>query len=338
MTIQYSFNQSHPRMIRLRREPNRFCFFQALRDIESVADDFPRLGHALSPTREAVRVTQLPNLEFAPNTIDSSHKSTSGRMHISQRFFGMFGPSGALPLHYTELVRNRTRHAHDPTIQAFLNLFHHRMALLFYRAWSSSRPAIQRDRPWQDRYSTYAGALAGFGLRNARNRDRFADETKWFYTGRFASIRRNAEGLEAVVGGCVQSPVVLKPFQLRHLPVETSDRTHLGRQSHALGRQAVLGRSVPDRQSCFELRVGPLSYHKFECLLPGSPRRKGLESLVRNYVGLGATARLRLVLAHQEVPKPQLGRLGQLGRNAWIHAKTPTSDLESYCQPLTADS
>lgn len=338
MTLKVSFNQSHPRMIRLRRQPQNYCFFQALRDIESVADGLPRLGQALSPTQEAVRVHQLPNLEFAPNTIDSSYKSATGTMQINQRFFGMFGPSGGLPLHLTELVRNRTRHAHDPTIQAFLNIFHHRMALLFYRAWSSARPAVQRDRPWQDRYSTYVGALSGYGLRNARNRDRFADETKWFYTGRMAPIRRNAEGLQAVVAGCVQAPVEVKPFQLRHLPIEPADRTCLGRQAHRLGQMAVLGRSVPDRQSCFELKIGPLSYHRFECLLPGTPRRKSLEGLVRNYVGLGITARLRLVLQSQDIPKTQLGRLGQLGRNAWMHTKPSQSDVDGYCQPLTVEA
>lgn len=335
MTTQNTFNQSHPRMIRLRRHAQSFCFFQALRDIETVADGLPRLGHALSPAQEAVRVSQLPNLEFAPNTIDSSHSAPSGTMHISQRFFGMLGPSGALPLHVTELVRNRTRHAHDPTLQAFLNLFHHRMALLFYRAWSGSRPAIQRDRPWQDRYSVYAGAMAGFGLRNARNRDRFVDESKWFYAGRFASLRRNAEGLEAIVAGTVQAPVTLKPFQLRQLPLADSDRTRLGRQAHGLGSQSVLGRSVPDRQSTFELRIGPLTYQRFDSLLPGGPRRKALEAMVRNYVGLGATARLRLVLQRQQVPKPQLGRLGQLGRNVWVHSQSLSKDSENYCQPLT---
>lgn len=336
MTLRASFNQSHPRIIRLCRQPQKYCFFQALRDIESVADGFPRLGHALSPAQEAVRVAQLPNLEFAPNTIEAIHKSSTGTMHVNQRFFGLYGPSGALPLHYTELVRNRTRHAQDPTIQAFLNLFHHRMTLLFYRAWSSSRPAIQRDRPWQDRYATYVGALAGFGLRNSRNRDRLADETKWFYTGRLAGFGRNSEGLEAVVVGCLQSPAVVKPFQLRQLPIEQADRCRLGRQSHALGSQAVLGSSLPDRQSCIELRVGPLAYHKFESLLPGGPRRKSLDSLVRIYVGLGTVTRLRLVLKRDEVPRPQLGRLGQLGRNAWLHSKSPQTDLQNYCQPLNA--
>lgn len=334
MTIRASFNRSHPRIIRLCRQPQKYCFFQALRDIESVADSFPRLGHALSPTQEAVRVAQLPNLEFAPNTIEAIHNSSSGTVHVNQRFFGLYGPSGALPLHYTELVRNRTRHAQDPTIQVFLDLFHHRMTLLFYRAWSSSRPAIQRDRPWQDRYATYVGALAGYGLRNARNRDRLADETKWFYTGRLAGFNRNSEGLEAMVKGCLQAPAVVKPFQLRQLSIEVGDRCSLGRKSHALGSQAVLGSSVADRQSCFELCVGPLAYHKFESLLPGGPRRKSLDALVQNYVGLGAVARLRLVLRRDETPKTQLGKRGQLGRNAWLHGKTPQNDLANYCQPL----
>lgn len=334
MTIEAKFNQSHPRMIRLRRQAPHFSFFQAMRDIESVADGLPRLGHATSPAQEAVRIAQTPNLGFAPNAIDDAYRAPNGRMHLNQRFFGMLGPSGALPLHMTELVRNRTRQAHDPTIQAFLDLFHHRMALLFYRAWSSSRPAIQRDRPWQDRYATYVGAFAGYGMKTARNRDRFADESKWFFTGRLASIRRNAEGLEAITQQLLQAPVRLKQFQLRRLAIDKADQSRLGQTSNSLGHSCVLGRSVADRQSCFELRIGPLPYAKFEQLLPGQIKRRALESAVLNYAGAGMTAKLRLVLQRDEVPKLQLGNQFQLGRNAWLHSKPLGRDPDDSCRPV----
>ncbi len=336
MSIETKFNQSHPRMIRLRRQAQEFSFFQALRDIESVADGLPRLGHATSPSQEAVRIMQVPNLGFAANTIDDAYRAPNGRMHLNQRFFGMLGPAGALPLHLTELIRNRTRHAHDPTIQAFVDIFHHRMAVLFYRAWSSSRPAIQRDRPWQDRYATYASALAGYAMRSARNRDRMADETKWYFTGRFASLRRNPEGLEAISSFCLQAPVKLMQFQLTRLPIEPGDRSTLGRRSSILGRSLVLGRSVPDRQSCVELRVGPLQYSKFAQLMPSQPRRRSLEAIVQNYVRLGTTVKLRLVLQRSEVPKLSLGNQFQLGRNAWLHSQPIEIDPDGCCHTVAA--
>jgi type VI secretion system protein ImpH len=216
-------------------------------------------------------------------------------------------------------------------MQAFLNIFHHRMALLFYRAWSSARPAIQRDRPWQDRYSVYVGALSGYGLRNARHRDRFADESKWFYSGRLASIRRNAEGLQAMLAGALQCPVEIKQFQLRTLPIDQADRTRLGRHANCLGQSTLLGSKVPDRQSCVEVQVGPLNYHKFENLLPGAVRRQSVEALVRNYTGLGVTPRMRLVLKKDEVPKLQLGVLGTIGRNAWLSSRRPYYDATDCC-------
>ncbi|MEM8735569.1 MAG: type VI secretion system baseplate subunit TssG, partial [Planctomycetota bacterium] len=68
--MSLAFNQSHPRMIRLRRQSRDYSFFQAMRDIESVADVYPRLGQASSPTQEAVRIAQSPELDFAPTAIE----------------------------------------------------------------------------------------------------------------------------------------------------------------------------------------------------------------------------------------------------------------------------
>lgn len=334
--MQSVFNQSHPRMIRLRSQSQRFSFFQALRDVESVADGFPRLGHASSPSQEAVRVSQSPELNCAPTTIESAHREPSGMLRLSQRFFGMYGPAGPLPLHFTELIRNRTRQAHDPILQSFVNLFQHRMATLFYRAWASSRPAIQRDRPWQDRYSAYVGALSGNGLRHAQHRDRWPDEAKWFYTGHLAPIRRNAEGLAAMVSGSVQSPARVKPFQLTWLPIDGSDRTRIARQGCELGVSTVLGRRVPDRQGCFELEVGPLPLEKFQRLMLGTPRRRALEAMVRNHSGLGTQTRLRLVLNREDTPKLQLGSRGQLGRDAWLTTRVPDVDPNQSCRLIAS--
>ena len=77
----------------------------------------------------------------------SSSGRTARRRACRCRLFGLLGPNGPLPLHLTEYARERLRHAGDPTLSRFLDIFHHRFLALFYRAWAQAQPHVNRDRP-----------------------------------------------------------------------------------------------------------------------------------------------------------------------------------------------
>ena len=72
------------------------------------------------------------------------------------------GPNGPLPLHYTELARNRTESRRDPTLTRFSDLFHHRWLTQFYRAWRSAQSARGGlDKPQHDRFAFMSPVSAG---------------------------------------------------------------------------------------------------------------------------------------------------------------------------------
>lgn len=376
-TMPTSIDPSQARKELLQTQSRRFSYFQAVRELETLAESKPRVGHAFSPSNESFRIGQAAELTFAPTAIDAARELSNGTWQIEQRFFGLLGPSGPLPSHLTETVRNRSRHAHDPALHSFLNLFHHRMAALFYRAWSDARPAIQRDRPWQDRYATYLASLAGVGLRHARNRDRMPDDAKSFFTGRLASLRRNGEGLEAILSTMIAARVSVHPFALRWLELPNSEKTKLGGEGFAtletplgqsirsaapetssgpssmpptpvgqpnlaasstssmLGRGAVLGSRIPDRQSTFEVNIGPLSRQAYEELLPSQHRRTSVEAVLKNYAPIGTDARVRLTLNASDVHKTQLGKTGILGRTSWIASNDRLEPRSDYSFHVT---
>ncbi|QDT03966.1 hypothetical protein K227x_23520 [Rubripirellula lacrimiformis] len=310
-------------------------FFQAIRRIEGLSESLPRIGHARQADQEAVRIRQTTALDFAPSTIDRIDSRADGRALLSQRFFGLLGPGGPMPLHMTETVRNETRHQSDPALEAFLNLFHHRMATLFYRAWSSSRGAVQRDRPDQDRFASYVGAISG-GMPLPGQAPESTD--RLFFSGRFSTSHRNAEGLAAVVSATIHADAKVKTFQLRNLRLESEDLTLLTCSATAqgrggrLGRSVVLGRSVPDRRSMIDLDIGPIAFDLFQTLLPGGSGHRELSRLIRSYVDPGLDCRVRLILDRCTIPRMSLGRtgsaghIGSLGRSAWIHSRQPKSD------------
>tara|TARA_R110002072_G_scaffold140025_1_gene283866 strand:+ start:471 stop:1520 length:1050 start_codon:yes stop_codon:yes gene_type:complete len=316
-------------------------FFQAMRRIEAESPTLPRVGHARQTSQEAVRIRQTSALDFAPATIDRIDSGHDERAHISQRFFGLLGPGGPLPLHMTETVRHETRHNADPTLESFLNLFHHRMATLFYRAWSSSRGAVQRDRPETDRFAAYVGSISGTLNPGAESNAAATstDNSGLYFSGRFGSTHRNAEGLAAVVSATVHADANVKTFRLRQLRLEPEDRTLLSRSERPsgrgetagrggrLGQSVVLGRSVPDRCSMIDLDVGPIAFDLFQELLPGGESHNTLRELIRGYVDPGLDCRVRLILDRHTIPRLSLGRIGALGRSAWVHGKAPRADV-----------
>ena len=168
----------------LQEKPYKFNFYQALRQIECKHPDAPRLGQSLKPVDDPVRLAQQPSMAFAPSTIASFESAEAGRPpRLETFFFGLFGPNGPMPLHFTEYARDRLHNADDPTLCRFSDIFHHRMLSLFYRAWADAQPTVSYDRPHEDRFSHYVGATMGLGMPSLRRRDEMPDNAKLYHAG-----------------------------------------------------------------------------------------------------------------------------------------------------------
>jgi type VI secretion system protein ImpH len=315
----------------LAQAPWTFDFFQALRRLENVFADRPRLGRARRPAEDPVRLSQEASVAFAPSTLSAFEEQDGGRPpRLEQRFFGVLGANGPLPLHLTEYARDRLLHHGDETLVRFLDLFHHRLGLLFYRAWAEARPTVQHDRPDEDRFTLYVGALAGYGAAPGRGRDAVPDCAKQFFVGHLTRTARCADGLTSILEGYFGLPARVEQFVLGWLELPRDQRTALGerRPSAALGIGTVLGERVRDVQSRFRIVLGPMDLDRFEDFLPGGRSLPRLVDWVRNYVGFEFDWEVQLVLAHDEVPSVCLGREGRLGRTGWLGARRAPTDAD----------
>ncbi len=301
--------------LNLAEAPYQLDFFDVLRRVECAYPRKARLGKAARPVDEPVRLGQEPSLGFAPSTLAYYTPPTAGRpARLGVHFMGAFGPNGPLPLHLTEYARDRLRNANDPTFVRFLDVFHHRALSLFYRAWADAQPVVGRDRPGEDRFATYVGALLGLGSPALRDRDGFPDTAKLYFAGRLSAQARNAEGLEAMLGEYFGLPVRIEEFVGEWLPLPDRDRWRLGRANRAgaLGIGSVLGARAWHRQGKFRVAFGPLTSEQFQSLLPGGARLPRLVAAVRNYTGdsLDWDVRLTVNERAEEVFRPGLTRLG----------------------------
>jgi type VI secretion system protein ImpH len=313
----------------LEREPWAFDFFQAMRRLECAYPSRPRIGTAKRPADDPIRLGQEPSMAFAPSAIASYSPSSEGRSpRLSVFFLGLLGPNGPMPLHLTEYARNRTRLYGDRSLARFLDVFHHRMLGLFYRAWAQAQPAVHLDRPGTDRFSVWLGSTFGQGTASSRGRDEIPDFAKLHFAGRLAAQTRPAEGLEAMIAEFFGVGVAIEPFRGTWLDIPEEARWDLG----AAGDRGVLGESISlgarawDRQQSFRITMGPLSFSDYERLLPGGESLTRLAALVRNYSGDELDWDVNLILARDAVPPFRLGGPTRLGLTTWIMAGASQRD------------
>lgn len=315
----------------LAEAPHRHGFFAALRRLECLYADKPRIGRAVRPADEPVRLGQSPSLSFAPSSIAEFRAGGANEpSYVGVYFFGLFGPNGPLPLHLTEYAHARELNFDDPCFRRFADVFHHRLLGLFYRAWADAQPALGYDRPDGRRYDTYVGSLFGIGAPELRGLDTVPDEAKLALAGRFALGSRPAEGLVGILESFFGLDFIVEELfgEWLTLPEEQLFRLGGNDPAAALGAGAVLGGSAYSRQHCFRLVCGPLRFEDFENLLPGNRSLERLRDLVRSYIGDELKWTVKLVLRGDQVPACRLGESGRLGWTTWLGRRPEPGDAD----------
>lgn len=310
----------------LEAQPWAHDFFHVIRRIESLRPDLPRWGSGARPSQEAIRLGQVPEMDFAPAALARfDRKQRVPRLGV--RFLGLLGPQGPMPLHMTEYVRERLHNHADPTLARFLDVFHHRMLSLFYRGWAQAQPTVQRDRPHDDRYAAWLGAT--FGLTNTlATRDAIPVPAKLYQAGLIAARSRHPEALCKVLRQYFGVPANLVEHVPHWMSMAPAERSRLGHARNRiervsqpparLGHSANAGARVWDRQYKFRLVLGPMSLARYMAFIPGGSAWPVLRDWVRLLAGSDMQWELELMLHHRQVPEPRLGRGPRMGLSSWL--------------------
>jgi type VI secretion system protein ImpH len=337
---------------RLWREPYSFDFFQAVRLIEWMQPpdgQRPATGGAvgtnLAPSQEAVRFRSLVSLTFPPSAITALKPGAAERpAEMTVSFFGLHGPAGALPQHYTSHLMERCHVRNsDFTMRDFFDLFNHRAISLFYRAWekyhfTTGFERSRREGGQIDLFTFCLTCLVGLGTPHLTERLQHNPQSIVYYGGHFAHRVRNASALEAILQDYFELPMRVEQFKGQWLYLSAEDQTSLPTAEHpngrncALGIDVVVGERVWDIQSKFRIRVGPLNYDQFSHLMPNGDALEPLCDLVRFYAGPQFDFDVQVVLAAAEVPFCELNSQAavgpRLGWNTWLVNQRPKVDAE----------
>jgi type VI secretion system protein ImpH len=312
---------------RLRAEPFSFEFFQAVRLLERMLPERTAVGEFARPADEVVRFRAHPSMSFPASEIQSLTDPDVGQPAMTVNFMGLIGPTGTLPLHYTELILARLQ-ARDHTLQDFLDVFHHRIISLFYQAWLKYRFQYRLERGEFDSFSHYLLDLIGLGTEGLQNRQDLDDDSLLYYAGLLSQQPRSATALRLLLGDYFQAPVEIEQFVGAWYRLEENAQCCFEQgppDSRQLGVGAVVGDEIWEPQARVRIVLGPLPLSRYLDFLPTGTAYAPLRAITRLFAGSETDFELQLILDREETPHCELGAEGDtaplLGFLSWAKSK-----------------
>jgi type VI secretion system protein ImpH len=313
-------------------QAHSFRFFQAVRLLERLHPERTRVGHFGHPADEVVRFGANPDLSFPAGEIQELLRSSEdGAWNMTVNFMGLVGHMGVLPHHYSTLVIERTRNR-DRALRDFLDLFHHRLVSLFYRAWERYRFYVSYERGEGDRVTDHLFDLIGLGSVGAREALGLDEDALLAYVGLLGPHQRSAAALQQLLEDYFEVPVEVEQFvgawydmsdtaQCRVDDVEVEGTSRLG-------RGALVGDEVWDPGSRARIVVGPLPLARYRDFLPTGSAYREMRAITRFFSDDQIEFELRLILDKDEVPAVSLGVDGgaPLGWSTWLRSAPFTHD------------
>jgi type VI secretion system protein ImpH len=335
---------------RLKAEPYRFRFFQAIRLLKLTE----KHGGRKAAIPRKLRFRTPLSLIFLPSEIlrfeqrmSRDEKAASLQKPLAEEdlphemevgFMGLTGPSGVLPAHYTELLMDRKLVQRDGSAHAFLDLFNHRAISLFYEAWQKYRFHVSYEMGARDGFTQHLLDLLGTGRPDLQGRGKPPKEKALtpqilaYFAGALGRRPLPSSSLASLVSHYFGVKVALEQFVGQWIEAPLSEQSGLGGTCNALGVSTVLGQRMWDQQTKIRLRIGPLDQAKFSEFQPGRSAAEALRQLVELCVGQTLSCDVTLVLNKDEAPPSVMNSHARipmrLGINTWARTTPPDKDLD----------
>ncbi len=337
-----------PLIERLRTEPQAFDPLQALLILERHAaheaarDRAARaapVGRDAHPQQEVVRFVSETALAFPPSELTFYREQPDAEVRLGVSFIGLHGPSGVMPQAYSELIQARIREK-DTSLASFFDLFLHRSASFFMRAWTKYRltaqtPPDERARdvlPAEAGISGLIDALIGFSTEGLKARLATPHAALRFYAGALAGNPRSAVVLESLLSDYFGESIRVDTFVPHWHRLPRSERTRLVPGGFCrLGDEAVIGEKIMRPEGAYRIELGPLTYARFRMFLPDREPLRQLVHFARLFTGEALYFDVRLSLKKEDVPPLKLGDWGggdgpRLGWNTWVSSLPAVKD------------
>lgn len=346
----------YPSLIhRLRNEPYRFEFFQAVRLLLAQHRAYSN-EHDLDILGQVIQFRSSVSLAFPPSEIESlkfewSEDQDSGleadmgapkcgapaifkKVTITPSFMGLTGPSGVLPRHYTQHIAEREIYHRDTATRAFLDIFTSRAVALFYQSWMKYRLHLQYETDRKNRFLPQVLSLAGLGLQGMTERltddtQGISDESLAYYSAALRQRPQSVQWFSRIASDYFRIRCSVEQFVGQWFDLPAHEQTHLGSFNCTLGQTSFCGARIWDRQTKVRLTIGPMRRKQFDDFLPGGSAFNSLGKLFRLMVGVTFDCEVRLILDKRDVTPACLNSHSggtRLGWDGWFKSRAIWSD------------
>jgi type VI secretion system protein ImpH len=251
--------------------------------LEQLTSGAVRVGGDGPPSEEAIRFRHDPSLIFSAGDVSEVKlvprtmawgEEQKGPRHIFEvvtTFLGLTGTSSPLPGYMVEEIAQED--PDRPMRREFLDLFHHRLVSLLYRALTRYLLEGEATRAGDDVWSRRVLALAGLDTYERGPSVNLSVDQLLRLAPLLATRARTARTLELALADVLRNElgearVTVQQFAGSWVEVETEQRMTLGRLNSHLGRSSMLGGRLFDRSGKVIIGISPLDGATYHRLLP----------------------------------------------------------------------
>lgn len=320
-------------------EANLYRFCQLL---EQALPNHPPLGSTTRPADDPVRFRPDPGMGFPAGelkAIETFDAYPERPATVRTRLLGLYGVDSPLPTAYLDDIAQR-REGHE-ALEAFLDIFNHRIFTQFYRIWRKYSYPATFQAGGTDATSQCLLGLIGLGIPGTAKQIATPISRFLALLGVMRLPTRNAEGIIALVKLLAPNTLArVTPHWPQKIPLAQPASLSTSRPV-SLSQGTPLGSVGYDANSQLHLALFTEDTEEARGWLPDGQLHNDLLVLLRVYLGWRCTAKLQLSLPVRSLPEPVLGRtpvrLGMtavlgLGSDAWQVAEhdTITINLGRY--------
>ena len=342
-----------PLLRRLEMLGHRFSFFQAVWLLERLHAGAQPVGQTEPrPAEEAIRFRPDVSMGFPPTDVRRIRRVVGPdgavRHLVEVSFMGLYGVSSPLPCWYPQYVLRTVSSANEmqvspphgaaaaapagtppdetSPVRELLDVVHHRLISLFYRAWLKYRHDRAFALSHRDEITGYVRRLIGLPFTTSPLTEdaatlRVAPLRLLKYAGLLTQRPRSAVTLEGLLHDYWDGLAVrVEQFLGRWMALSEDDLTRVGAANSDLGVNTIVGDEVYDLRSTIGVTCGPVSWAEFLEFLPDSTRFAQTQAWIKLFLVDPMAVRLNIRIRAGEVPQTRLssGEGGaRLGFTTW---------------------
>lgn len=280
-----------------------FNFYRFCQMLEKQLSAQKPIGSTFTPKDDPVRFRPHPGMGFPVSelkAVETDPERPDAPPTVRTTFMGLYGVDSPLPTRYIDDIAQR-REGHEG-LEAFLDIFNHRMMTQFYRIWRKYNYPASFEHGGTDKTSRSLMALAGITDSGDVPASRLLAILQ-----PLVRTTRTAEGIASVIR--TQAPntqVTVKPHKITRMPAGKRAKFSFSAQQK-LGDHLVLGSETTDVNYCIGVEMFTEDAAEARGWLPGGQLREDVFTLMRVYLGCDYDASLTLTIPIKLAPLPRLG-------------------------------